>query len=51
MWAIWSLFPGSNRKLQIAAHLYESIGFRHVPAENIPGMPYVRAKVLMDPLL
>jgi len=26
----------------------ESVGFRHVPAESIPDMPYVRANVFMD---
>ena len=31
-----SLFLGSNAKLENAVHLYESVGFRHVPAENIP---------------
>ena len=35
-----SLFLGSNSKLQNAVHLYESVGFRHVPAESIPDMPY-----------
>jgi putative acetyltransferase len=43
-----SLFLGSNSKLQNAVHLYESVGFRHVPAETIPDMPYVRANVFMD---
>ena len=43
-----SLFLGSNSKLQNAVHLYESVGFRHVPAESIPDMPYVRANVFMD---
>jgi ribosomal protein S18 acetylase RimI-like enzyme len=43
-----SLFLGSNSKLQSAVHLYESVGFRHVPAESIPDMPYVRANVFME---
>jgi putative acetyltransferase len=43
-----SLFLGSNSKLQNAVHLYESVGFRHVPADSIPDMPYVRANVFMD---
>ena len=43
-----SLFLGSNSKLQSAVHLYESVGFRHVPADSIPDMPYVRANVFMD---
>jgi putative acetyltransferase len=43
-----SLFLGSNSKLQSAVHLYESVGFRHVPAESIPDMPYARANVFME---
>lgn len=43
-----SLFLGSNSKLQNAVHLYESVGFRHVPADSIPDMPYVRANVFME---
>ena len=43
-----SLFLGSNSKLQNAVHLYESVGFRHVPAESIPDLPYERANVFME---
>jgi putative acetyltransferase len=43
-----SLFLGSSKKLEDAVHLYESVGFRHVPPENIPPMPYVRADVFME---
>jgi len=43
-----SLFLGSSKKLQDAVHLYESVGFRHVPAEELPPMPYVRADVFME---
>lgn len=43
-----SLFLGSNSRLQNAVHLYESVGFRHVPAQNLPEMPYVRANVFME---
>jgi len=43
-----SLFLGSNAKLASAVHLYESVGFRHVPPENIPPMPYTRANVFME---
>ena len=43
-----SLFLGSNSRLENAVHLYESIGFRHVPAENLPDMPYARANVFME---
>jgi putative acetyltransferase len=43
-----SLFLGSNARLEDAVHLYESVGFRHVPAESIPEMPYARANVFME---
>jgi GNAT superfamily N-acetyltransferase len=43
-----SLFLGSNSRLKNAVHLYESIGFRHVPAENLPEMHYARANVFME---
>ncbi len=43
-----SLFLGSNSRLENAVHLYESIGFRHVPPERIPEMPYARANVFME---
>jgi putative acetyltransferase len=43
-----SLFLGSNSRLENAVHLYESVGFRHVPAESLPEMPYVRANVFME---
>jgi putative acetyltransferase len=43
-----SLFLGSSKKLQDAVHLYESVGFHHVPPEKLPPMPYVRADVFME---
>jgi putative acetyltransferase len=43
-----SLFLGSNSQLENAVHLYESIGFRHVPSESLPEMPYARANVFME---
>ncbi|WP_372008855.1 GNAT family N-acetyltransferase [Paenibacillus chitinolyticus] len=43
-----SLFLGSSTKLPNAVHLYESVGFKHVPVEQIGPMPYVRANVFMD---
>jgi len=43
-----SLFLGSSTKLPNAVHLYESIGFRHVPPEKLPPMPYTRADVFME---
>ncbi|CAH1191252.1 MULTISPECIES: GNAT family N-acetyltransferase [Paenibacillus] len=43
-----SLFLGSSTKLPNAVHLYESVGFKHVPVEQIGPMPYVRADVFME---
>ena len=43
-----SLFLGSNRRLAPAVHLYESVGFEHVPRERIGPMPYDRADVFME---
>ncbi|WEO77899.1 GNAT family N-acetyltransferase [Cryobacterium sp. SO2] len=43
-----SLFLGSSTKLPNAVHLYESVGFTHVPAERIRPMPYARADVFME---
>jgi putative acetyltransferase len=41
------LFLASNAKLGAAIHLYEAVGFKHVPAEQLPPMPYERANVFM----
>jgi putative acetyltransferase len=46
-----SLFLGSSTKLANAVHLYESVGFQHVPPERLPPMPYARADVFMELLL
>lgn len=46
-----SLFLGSNSVLKNAVHLYESIGFRHVPPESLPDMHYARADVFMEMVL
>lgn len=43
-----SLFLGSSTKLPDAVHLYEAVGFRHVPVEERPPMPYARADVFME---
>jgi len=43
-----SIFLGSSTKLPNAVHLYESVGFKRVPVEQIGPMPYVRADVFMD---
>lgn len=42
-----TLFLGSSTKLPDAVHLYESIGFVHVPSDRIGPMPYRRADVFM----
>lgn len=46
-----SVFLGSSTKLPSAVHLYESVGFTHVPAERIGPMPYARADVFMELVL
>ena len=43
-----SLFLGSSTKLVGAVKLYESVGFRHVPPEHLPPLPYTRADVFME---
>jgi len=43
-----SLFLGSNTRLADAIHLYESVGFRHVPPASFPPNPYTRANVFMQ---
>lgn len=45
-----SLFLGSSTKLPHAVHLYETLGFRHVPPEALH-MPYDRADVFMQLVL
>ena len=42
-----SLFLGSSTKLPAAVRLYESVGFRHVPREQLPQLAYVRADIFM----
>jgi GNAT superfamily N-acetyltransferase len=43
-----SLFLGSNNKLREAVHLYEAVGFKHVPPEALPPLAYSRANVFME---
>jgi N-acetylglutamate synthase-like GNAT family acetyltransferase len=43
-----SLCLRSNTKLKNAVHLYESVGFHHVPPERVPSVPYTRANVFME---
>lgn len=42
-----SIFLGSNHRLVAAVTLYESVGFRYVPREQIGPLPYTRADVFM----
>jgi putative acetyltransferase len=46
-----ALFLGSSTRLPSAVHLYESVGFSHVPADRVGPMPYARADVFMELLL
>jgi N-acetylglutamate synthase-like GNAT family acetyltransferase len=46
-----SLFLGSNTKLENAIHLYESVGFEHLPPERIPDVQYARPNVFMEKTL
>jgi putative acetyltransferase len=38
----------SNTKLANAVHLYESLGFRHLPSERVEPSHYARANVFME---
>lgn len=42
------LYLETNHLLTPAIHLYESIGFRHIPAERVVPSPYARADVYME---
>jgi putative acetyltransferase len=41
----------TNSKLKDAIHLYEAIGFQHLPAERIKPSPYTRSNVSMEMFL
>lgn len=41
----------TNAKLESAIHLYESVGFRHIPAERLAPSPYARSNVSMEMVL
>ena len=43
-----SLFLLSSSRLANAVHLYESVGFRHIPKDQLPASLYSRADVFMD---
>jgi len=45
-----SLVLGSSKKLAAAVHLYEALGFQHVPPATLH-MPYARADVFMKLVL
>lgn len=42
------LYLETNAKLRSAIHVYESLGFRHLPPEKIVPSPYARANVYME---
>ena len=42
------LYLETNNKLQSAIHVYESLGFRHLPPERVRPSPYARANVYME---
>jgi len=54
LWDVSALNTASSRDgnfrsgFQNAVHLYESVGFTHVPAEKLPEMHYARADVFMQ---
>jgi putative acetyltransferase len=43
-----SLYLETNNKLGDAIHLYEALGFRHLPPERVVPSPYERANVFME---
>ncbi|HMH15136.1 MAG TPA: GNAT family N-acetyltransferase [Edaphobacter sp.] len=43
-----SLYLETNEKLSDAIHLYEALGFRHLPPERVVPSPYARANVFME---
>jgi putative acetyltransferase len=45
------LYLETNNKLVNAIHVYESLGFRHLPPELVNPSPYARANVYMELLL
>jgi putative acetyltransferase len=45
------LYLETNWKLAGAIHLYESLGFQHLPADRVTPSPYARAEVYMERLI
>ena len=45
------LYLETNKTLLNAIHLYESVGFRHLPPERVTPSPYARANVFMEMVL
>ena len=43
-----SLYLETSNKLPNAIHLYQSLGFHHVPPERVVPSPYARANVFME---
>jgi putative acetyltransferase len=43
-----SLYLETNDKLHDAIHLYEALGFRHLPPECVIPSPYARANLYME---
>jgi len=50
-WGANRLYLETNSRLANAIHLYESVGFRHIPPERVTPSPYARADVFMEMLL
>lgn len=46
-----SLYLETNGSLVDAIHLYEEVGFRHLPPERVTPSPYARANVFMEMVL
>jgi putative acetyltransferase len=46
-----SLYLETNDTLHDAIHLYEELGFRHLPPERVTPSPYARANVFMEMVL
>ncbi len=49
--SIRRLYIETNSSLTNAIHLYESVGFRHIPPERVQRSPYARADVYLEMML